>query len=357
MADGRILYSLNEPPNYKSGNLWEIRIDGRTGKATGEPRKLTQWAGFNIGGLAVTADGKRLTFRRGTYQNSVYVSELEANGRRIKPPRRLTLTETADFPQDWTADSKAILFMSDRNGKGEIFKQAVDQDSAEPIIVDPGDEISPRLSPDGSWILYAIQPKGAGEPAPPSTVTHIMRIPVSGGLPQPIMDVRGFNFFSCSTHRGGLCVVAEQTADLKQYVFTSFDPVKGRGREVARVDTAAQGWNVSPDGSMLAVVTGKERENQIRIFSVPGGAAHDLTVQGWSNVFYVNWLADGKSMTVESLTPKACTLLSVDLQGNAHPLWEHRASDVCFGVASRDGRYLAISASTISSNVWMIENF
>jgi hypothetical protein len=108
---------------------------------------------------------------------------------------------------------------------------------------------------------------------------------------------------------------------------------------------------------MLAVVTGKEHENQIRIFSLPGGAAHDLTVRGWSGLQYLNWFADGKGMNVTSQSPHACTLLYVDLQGNAHPLWEQRASAYCFGVASRDGRYLAISGATLNSNVWMIENF
>ena len=356
MAEGRILYSLDEPPNYKNSNLWQIRVDDRTGKATGEPRKLTQWAGFNIGGLTVTADRKRVTFRRESYQNSILVSELEANGRRLKPPRRLTLTETMDWPNDWTADSKAILFWSDRNGNSGIFKQAVDQDSAEPIITGPENDMAPRLSPDGSWILYAVVPKDVEPPVLPSVLTHIMRAPASGGPTQLVMESRGYDFHSCSIRPGGPCVVAEQTADLKQFVFTVFDPIKGRGREVGRVGTLPVGWNISPDGSMLAVVTGKAHQNQIRIFSVPGGAAHDLTVQGWSNLQILNWLADGKSMTVSSQTPHACKLLHVDLQGNAHPLWEQRAS-VCFAVASRDGRYLALSGSSSNSNVWMIENF
>jgi len=117
------------------------------------------------------------------------------------------------------------------------------------------------------------------------------------------------------------------------------------------------GWNVSPDGSRLAVLTDAEHGNQIRIFSLPGGEVHDLTVEGWTGFTILNWLADGKAMILSSETSYGTTLLYVDLKGRAHPLWEQRASPWSFAVASRDGRFLAVSAVSISSNIWMLENF
>jgi hypothetical protein len=42
-----------------------------------------------------------------------------------------------------------------------------------------------------------------------------------------------------------LCMIAEWTADNRQLVFTGFDPVKGRGHELARFDT-----NPTPDADM-----------------------------------------------------------------------------------------------------------
>ena len=168
LADGYMLYALSETADRKSSNLWKTRIDGRTGKATGEAKEITHWAGFDLEDISATADGKHVAFVRKSYQNVVLVSELEANGTRMKPPRRLTMSDAEDHPNDWTADSKAVIFASDRNGNFDIFKQSLDQEAAEPIIAGPEDEVSPCLSWDGSWVVYAVEPKRSGLLFPPA---------------------------------------------------------------------------------------------------------------------------------------------------------------------------------------------
>jgi len=360
LPNGRVLYSLYEPPpNQKNSNLWEIMVDGRTGKATGDPRKITQWTGFLIASLSATVDGKRIAFARQSHQTVTLLSELEPN-HRLGNSRPLTSGET-DWVWDWAPDSGAVLFNSYRNGSWDIFRQALDQTSAEPVIVGPRDELFPRLSPDGKWLLYAILPKDVYPPTPPSTPIQLMRVPVSGGPPQPILEARGYFVHSCSTHPGGPCVVAERTPDRKELIFTTFDPLKGRGPKVATLETDTHrdwyGWNLSPDGSRLAVLPGREPNNDLRIFSVPGGAARDLIVEGWRGFTAVNWLADGRGMIISAQSAQGTTLVCVDLEGNAHALMEQRASPGSYAVASRDGRHLAISADAINSNIWMMEDF
>jgi len=107
-------------PNENSCNLWATRVDARTGEPRGQPKRLTNWAGFCMDTPSATADGKRLTFRKWSWQGSVYVADLQANGKRITTPRRLTLSEGLNYPRAWTADSKAVVFRSRRNGKGGI---------------------------------------------------------------------------------------------------------------------------------------------------------------------------------------------------------------------------------------------
>ena len=63
LPDGRMIYSVSEPPPKQSdANLWEMRIDARTGQGVSPPRRITNWAGFTLSGLSITADGKRLAF-------------------------------------------------------------------------------------------------------------------------------------------------------------------------------------------------------------------------------------------------------------------------------------------------------
>src|SRR5208337_3249582 len=116
LPDGRIVYSQQQSVGSSDDNLWEAGIDTHTGAPTGKPKRITQWAGSYLQGLSASADGKRLVLQKVTYQEQVYVGELGAGGTRMNPPRRLTNDEAFDQPTAWTPDSKAVLFISNRNG-------------------------------------------------------------------------------------------------------------------------------------------------------------------------------------------------------------------------------------------------
>jgi Tol biopolymer transport system component len=144
--DGRILYTLAEsPPNETSSNLWEIQPPSGAGRSPGSPRRLTNWAGFNLFYLSLSADGKRLAFVRGREQSDVYVGELESDGARLKIPRRFTLDDRIDWPGGWSRDSKAILFFSDRNGNLDILRQGINDRIAEALVATQEEERRPSL--------------------------------------------------------------------------------------------------------------------------------------------------------------------------------------------------------------------
>ena len=90
------------------------------------------------------------------WQGSVYVADFEAKARRVTTPRHLTMHEGRDYPAAWTADSKAIVFGSSRDGQWGIFRQSLDADTALVIVTGlrQKDVVSPRVSPDGAWVLY-----------------------------------------------------------------------------------------------------------------------------------------------------------------------------------------------------------
>src|SRR5438128_4615253 len=81
LPPSRIIYSRSDTePNRKSDNLWEIRVDPRTGASVGQPQRLTNWAAFHIDDVSATADGKRLAFHRWSAQSGVYVGQLGRGG-------------------------------------------------------------------------------------------------------------------------------------------------------------------------------------------------------------------------------------------------------------------------------------
>jgi serine/threonine protein kinase/Tol biopolymer transport system component len=357
LPDGRIIYSRQEAQRSEDYNLWQVGID-RRGLPVGQPRRITQWAGSGIADLSARADGKRLVLLKRTLQEQVYLGELTAGGTRLNPPRRLTNDEANDFPTAWTADSKTLFIGSDRNGGGGIFKQTIGQDTVEPVVAGAQHNTGgARLSPDGAWVLYREWPKTAG----PSTPIPLLRIPVSGGVPQPVLESRNPYYFGCAHAPASLCVVLEGSPDDRLLTLSAFDPLKGRGKvltTIAKDSSHYYASALSPDGTTLAIPRTAQPEIHIRLLPLSGGARSDITVKGWPNLGNLEWSADGKGFYLSSISPHASTLLYVDLKGTARPLWERKGlMGVTWGVPSPDGRYLAIMGMVYNSNVWMLEGF
>jgi Tol biopolymer transport system component len=362
LPEGRIVYSRQESPGSNpdnlgsnDDNLWQVSVNGATGAPTAVPKRISQWAGSSIEQLSASADGKRLTFLKATYQMQIYVGELTAGGRHMGPARRLTNDEAFDAVGSWSPDSKAIFFFSNRNGPWGIFKQEINQETAEPVVTGPQDAVLPRLSPDGAWILYAESPRTA------STPVWLMRIPVSGGVSQPVFKMGNWLSFECARAPASVCVVLEASQDEKQLVITAFEPLNGRGkvlRTIEKEQTASLNGNLSPDGSMLAVSRYGEAEIHMRLLSLSGGSDGEFTVKGWPNMTGIDWSPDQKGIYLGSVSPQVKTVLYVDLQGNARVLWQYKgAGGITCGMVSPDGHHLATLGSVQNSNVWMLEGF
>lgn len=201
-----------------------------------------------------------------------------------------------------------------------------------------------------------------------------MRIPITGGAPKLVLTTPRSRIDSlrCARSPASLCTIGEATSDGKRLIFTAFDPVQGRGRKLAQFDTkpttdAEYAWDLSPDGARIAIV--RRSEAMIHLLSLSGHAPAEVVVKGWSGLQTLDWTADGKGMFVTSTTGKGSAVLEVDLEGNAHLLWEPKGSIQSFStpfigglltpwaVPSPDGHHLALCQWTFSANMWMMENF
>jgi Tol biopolymer transport system component len=311
--------------------------------------------------LSATADGKRLALLKSTGHGEIYLAELVAEGTRISTPRRLRNQETYDRPTGWTADSKAVLFDSFSNDATGIFKQRIDQDAADLLVTQPQRPVSPtwpRLSPDGAWIVYVEAPTTASAPH------RLMRIPVSGGSPQLVLEIhKGLNF-ECARAPASLCVAFEESQDEKQLTVT-LDPVKGRGKTLRTIekDPSAHlfGSASSPDGLTYAVSKVDEPGIDIRLLSLSPGSDREITVKGWAGLSFmgVEWSGDGKGLYCGSVSLQRCNLALRGYEGDARVLREQKwgGGGSIWGVPSPDGRYLAIEGHVTESNVWMLEGF
>lgn len=358
LADQRVIYSRQEAPASDDTNLWEISIDSQTGAPIGKPKRLTQWAGSYLNNLYASRDGKRLVLQKTTSQGQVYLGQLAAGGTRLNPPRRLTNDDAFDRVTAWMPDSKAVLFDSDRSGTPGIFKQLISENTAEPVTTEGKVALFPRVSADGAWIFYVVP----AEPIP------LMRIPISGGVPQLVLQMpKGLNH-DCAHAPARLCVVLEESQDNKQVMVSAFDPLKGRGKTLRTMekDAAAHlgdfGSALSPDGSTFAIARSFDADIRIHLLSLVGSPDREITVKGWSSLsaWGLYWAPDQKGFYCSSVSPKVNTLLYVDLKGNARVLWQYKAAANRFsfwGIPSPDGRYLAIHLGVANGNLWMLQGF
>jgi Tol biopolymer transport system component len=297
-----------------------MQVDPTTGKPRGDAQKLSRGLG-SIDGLSVTANGKRVVFLRDNSQDQVFIAELDPATRRLSAPYRLTLDENGNLPYAWTPDSRSVLFISNRNGTWKMFKQPIDQTTAEMVAEGRSLHI-PRLSPDGSEILYM----EGYRPDDPSVPVSIMRMSLAGGAPREVLRANGIINLQCARIPSRLCLF--NTRSESTTTFFAFDPELGKSAEIARMTGTEGGmnWSLSPDGSLLAIIPYGEREDRIRFLSLPTGVARDVVVKDWRRLFLVDWSADGAGLLIPSATSNWGTgtpvLLFVDLEGKARVLWE-----------------------------------
>jgi Tol biopolymer transport system component len=363
-----LIYAIAEPPpSQNSSNFWAVKVNSTTGHSIGVPGKITS-GDDHVNQPSITADGKKLVFSRDQPHLDVYVAEFFAKGPHLGTPRRLTLDNSDDLPFDWTLDDSSVLFTSNRTNASSvfnIFRQRIDESSAEMLVSGPEQKAVARLSADGSQILYLVSLSALdtggqrrSEAQQGSRVVRLMRAPVKGGPSQLVLEAPNIINFQCSRTRTGNCVLSQ--AEPKAYPFSIFDPIRGTLRQAAKLEEAPSGWNwgLSPDGTRIAAVQVGATQHQIRLISLTGEPAREITVKDWNNFMSVDWAADGKGFFISSNpTGRLDTVLYVDLIGNATPLWQVKNFQAAWSIPSHNGKYVAIPAPTTECNVWMVENF
>jgi eukaryotic-like serine/threonine-protein kinase len=355
LPDGRVLFlrwiSL---PETLVDQLWELRTDPRTGKFLWPPRRLTYGTDSVLSSVSASNDGKQVVIVKTSYRPNLYVADLSPPGQipRLLNVRRLTFDEAADFPHAWTPDDRTIIFESNRIGHFCLYRQNIGQAEAEPLVVSPGDNVMPQVSPDGRWALYE-SIAGTGN-------WTLMRIPIAGGHAERVPTDRKLNKFDeflCPLDAGSECVL--RTVENGQFVFNGLDPTRGEGRELARTDWSPAiigDWALSPDGSEAAIPNHDPSDAKIRLIAlknrVPGMAEKTFTLSGLKDLNGVVWAADGRGLYVSVRTSLGGLVVYTNLQGHWSNLFESPVPT--YIVPSPNGHQVAFPGFVARSNAYLL---
>jgi Tol biopolymer transport system component len=357
--DGRMIFDrLEGPPSNYKANLWSIMTNSQSGASAGTATQLTNWDEIMPYSPTVSQDGMRLAVVKVHVRDDVYVAELRDAGTQLVSPTRLTLSESQDFPGAWAPGSNAILFASNRTGRSQIFRQQLEQDNAEPVIEGPDDQSHPEVSPDGQWILYWSSPYAVG--GAPSAKTRLMRLPISGGSPELVLEVGVGTAlsFHCPLRPGSECVLSRWEEG--QLIFYRLDPIEGQGKELARTKLGMPvnlDWSILSDGSTIAISSQDQLREKIRILYLQDSSERNIPLpHGWL-IWNVDWSADGRALFAAAQTT-GYFIARVELDGKTRVLLDRgRVHWLSYPHVSPDGRFLAFSQRTFESNAWLLENF
>ncbi|SRR5882724_11107336 len=386
VADGRLFFTLAEPaPAQGESNMWAMPLDLKTGTANGEKMRITNGPDHKPV-MDASADGKKILFMRTNIQPAVYVAQIDAKTKTVGWPERLTLDDRKNLPYEWTPDGKAVLYISNREGKFRIYKQAVGQGT--PELLDTGADVPNilRLNPDRTKVLYsALRDHGANEEpmqhdakmeaklagkdsgsSMPSAgqnlmVFRIMQVPLNGGVAQPVLEWPEINNFQCARLPSRECIFSSYANETLE--FYEFDSESGKSSlmfKIADSEWSLYNWTLSPDGELLALAKKlrAQDEAEIQIMSLRGGSTRKIALKQWRSVRSIDWAADGKSIwTCASPREGEEMIVNVDLQGHVKPAVKEPSPYIGWAIPSQDGKRLAIWEASGASNVWMLENF
>jgi hypothetical protein len=328
-----------------------MRVSEKSGRAEQSAQQLTRGEG-RIAGLNATADGKRLVLWRANTHPQVFLAEMDSTTHHLKPPRRLTLDDSGNVATAWMADSRSILFVSNRNGTWKLFRQRIDQVTPE-VLVEGRNIFLPRFEPDGTHILYL----SGYDPEHPAQPVSVMEVPLQGGAPRVVLQAPSIFNIQCARSPSSLCLLSTRTASRQD--FFSFEPSNGSMQHFATFQTPHDlNWSLSADGLQLALIN-VGSVSGVTFLTVKDKSTHEVALPGWASLQGGDWLADGKGVMLAATTQNgASVILAISVKGDRRLLLEGGPSErYWWSLPSPDGLHAAVEKITGENNVWMMDNF
>ena len=135
------------------------------------------------------------------------------------------------------------------------------------------------------------------------------------------------------------------------------------GEPVRLTDKLTRAPTVSPDGRLIACVYREDQVNtptRVAIIPFAGGDPDKLLdiPQSFTNVPGLHWMPDGRSLAFINTISGVSNIWSLPLDGSApKQLTDFKTDRIFWFDFSRDGKQLALSRGTLTSDVILIRDF
>ena len=280
-------------------------------------------------------DGKRLAFIRSTIagvSNDIYVMPTSGG-----EPKRLTFDRRPIMGSPaWTADSREIIFSSDRGVATGLWRVSATGCVPVPVAGPVGEAVWPSIPTNGKHTL--VYEQGVFK-------SNIWRLDLRDSIhheraPLPIVSEKGDKMRPELSPDGKK--VAFESNRLGFWDLWTCDIEKGDCNQITSLHGTAGRARWSPDGRYIAFEFHPNEHSEIYIVEVAGGVPHLMpTVPGADNLS-PSWSRDGKWLYFASKRGTECfQIWKIPVQGGTPvQLTQHGGISA---VESTDGRYLYYS--------------
>lgn len=363
--DDRILFVL--PAQQPYGELWHVRVNGRTGQPVAFPERLWQPSEVRFSKPSTTADGRQLVYFTAHGASEIDVADFDPERLTLGPFRRALARELYSGPLAWTPSGDALLFHEAVPGSLQEVKRLPLAGGEPQVVVRNHRQIdSYWLTSDGRWLLYA--EFGAAIGPPDQTGKRqggaIIRAPVNGGPETPLFGVPIFSVVKCAVRAPQVCVAGAPSDAVHLSVF---DPAVGQPRALASLPydpaspSLAGSFDLTADGTLLAAIRGAGRDTSLVVINVASGQVQAVACAPCARASSVAWAPGNRGWIVTTIDAPGRLLASaiwyVDRRGTSKQLWQSAYQLISSPVLSPDGRRFAFTIGTMASSIWKLEGF
>lgn len=269
-----------------NSNLWSISVSA-SGQVTGKPLSLMMETGRNSR-PAFSPDGNRIAFEKWYSGNNPDIWVMDQKGNSVT---QLTTDPAVETVPSWTPDGSRIVFRTNREGHPALWSIQTNTRKETSLMPLEGDTDFPRLSPDGKQ--FAFNSKKGG------TTTNVWIAPLEGGQPQPLTFDKESLGFPCWSPDGKTLALQMKRGEDTHIV--TIPATGGTPTQITKSHGQSWPYSWSPDGDKIAFAGLHNGFWNIWVVSVATKEQKQITNYAKLNLYvrYPAWSPKGDQIVYE----------------------------------------------------------
>jgi serine/threonine protein kinase len=332
LADGSHLLFTAKEKGSSSFKIWQLSYPA------GEAQAITNDVD-SYSTISLTADFTELA----TVQTEAVANIWVMPG--FDAARATQITQGRNFNSEpsWTPDGK-LVYSSNMAGRFDLYLMDARGGNPKRLTENLGTNGQPSISPDGRYVIFSSDRTGA---------PHIWRMDIDGGNQKQLTDKSDVSP-DCSPDGRWVVYVSNANKD------TIWKVGIDGGQPVQLTEKFSFSPAISPDGKQIVCSYFEDQNSPAKLAILPsqgGPPVKTLPLAGQAGT-NLAWNADGSAVVYVVTSGGVSNLWAQPVNGAQRKQLSDFTSERIFWFDfSRDGKQLALSRGTLTSDVVLISNF